>query len=89
MARKSVAIGKVINLLETKHIEYEQDYITFKYKGKRYQVFRVDKETNVYRLNIIRGNKCVSEDFSLKRIDDLLTKIKYQIEWGDDDDFYE
>ena len=69
-------IKQVKNILEKREIPYEQNYITFEHKGTQYQVFRVNKVgQKVYRLNIGKGNKWTSEDYSHQRINEMFSKL--------------
>lgn len=86
MANRQV-ISRVKDLCDEKHIEYETNYITFSHNGLSYQVFRLGHDKGKYRLNIIKGKKCISEDFGTARFRDLLRKIKDGIEGNLNDDF--
>ena len=73
-------ICRLKSYLKHKDIDYETNYLTFEKNGTRYQVFRVDKDKRQYRLNIIKGNHCESEDYISDNYNELLQKINQRLE---------
>ena len=83
MANRTL-VSRVKEMLDKRNIDYETHHITFKNKGKEYQVFRLG--SGKYRLNIIKGNQCVSEDYTRARGNDLIHKLIEEIEADKYDD---
>lgn len=80
-------INCVKDICFARDIEYESQYLTFDYKGKHYQVYRINKGNRIYRLQVKKGNKCISNDFSEKHHIELLTRLNEYFKGVYDDDF--
>ena len=68
-------IKQVVNILEKRDIDYERNYITFEHNNKHYQVFRLSRNKTLYRLNIIDGGQCYSQDYNHARINDMFSRL--------------
>ena len=78
-------ITRIENFLKNRNVQFERNYIAFRYDGKLFEVMLYNKEKRIYKVLITKGHKTSMQNFNVRDFDEMLQYIAREMEGYEDD----